>query len=325
MSIFRPRASRGVRGWLALSGGMALALTMAACGNSGGSTNSETPAASGTACASANMNAGDLLAQICKRGTIRVSTDPAYPPQSSLDPKTNTYVGFDIDVANEIAKRLGVASPATWVTPSWDAITAGHWNGRWDMSVGSMTVTTQRAKVLDFSPAYYYTPASIAVNKSNTTATDPKTDFNGQKIGVGVGTTYEAYLNHDLQIPGYTFSYDIQNPTVITYNTDSTAIQDLAVGGGRIDAVMSALPTLQAAIKKGTPIRIVGDPLFYEPLAAAFDKSSQLDPTSLVAAVSKIVDQMHADGTLSSLSEKWYHQDLTVTTPSDSGSGASSS
>lgn len=315
---------RSSGGALAVTAVLTLALGVSACGNgsSDPGAGGASSAATDTVCASVDTNAGDELAQVCKNGTIRVSTDPAYPPQSSLDPKTNTYVGFDIDVANEIAKRLGVKT--AWQTPSWDVITAGNWNGRWDMSVGSMTVTAQRAKVLDFTSAYYYTPASVAVNSSDTTTSDAS-QLAGKKIGVGVGTTYQAYLEQNLNIPGYTFDYAISNAQVVTYNTDSTAIQDLAVGGGRIDAVMSATPTLEQAIKKGTPIRLVGDPLFYEPLAVAFDKSSPTDPQSLVDAVSKIVDEMHADGTLSRLSMQWYGKDLTVTTagsasPSTSGS-----
>jgi polar amino acid transport system substrate-binding protein len=306
---------------LLATGGLAAALTLAACGNSSDST----PAASAgadTACASADTTAGDELAAVCQAGVIQVSTDPAYPPQSSLDKATGGYVGFDIDVANEIAKRLGVKTE--WQTPSWDVITAGNWNGRWDMSVGSMTVTTDRAKVLNFTPAYYYTPASVAVNSSDTTTNDAS-QLNGKTIGVGIGTTYQDYLKGALNIPGYTFTYAITNPQIITYNTDSTAIQDLAVGNGRIDAVMSATPTLQQAIKKKVPIRLVGEPLFYEPLAVAFDKSAPKDSQSLTDAVSQIVDDMHADGTLSDLSVKWYGQDLTKTVADSASPAASSS
>jgi polar amino acid transport system substrate-binding protein len=305
-----------------LVAGATLALSMAACGNDGGGS-SDTPAASGdTACASADTSAGDLLAKICEDGKITVSTDPAYPPQSSLDETTGEYVGFDIDVANEIAKRLGVDT--AWQEPPWDAITAGSWNGRWDMSVGSMTVTKDRAKVLDFTPAYYYTPASLAVNSANTTAQDPTTDLDGKTIGTCSGCTYEAYLNGTLDIPGYTFDFQVDDPTVKGYDTDSTAIQDLTLGDGtRLDAVMSATPTLQGAIDKGKPIRLVGDPLFYEPLAAAFDKSSSLDDAALLAAVSKIIEDMHADGTLTDLSMKWYGEDLTKAGPDSSSSSGS--
>jgi polar amino acid transport system substrate-binding protein len=286
-----------------------LALVAAACGNDNGNEGGGGETGGGTTGSAGN----DLLAKIQSDGVIRVSTDPAYPPQSSLNQDTGEYEGFDIDVATEIAKRLGV--DIQWETPAWELITAGGWNDRWDMSVGSMTVTTERAQVLDFSPAYYYTPASAAVHVDNTTISDVTTDLDGKTIGVCGGCTYDLFLQKTLEIPGYTFNFVIDDPNIVTYDTDSTAIQDLSLGdGARLDAVISALPTLQKAIEKGRPIKVVGDPLFYEPLAVAFDKSAALDPASLVAAVSDIIDQMHADGTLTELSMKWYGADLTTTT-----------
>ena len=63
--------------------------------------------ASGTVCETTDA-ADDLLAEICEKGVLTVSTDPAYPPQSKYVPKEDKYVGFDIDVATEIANRLGV-------------------------------------------------------------------------------------------------------------------------------------------------------------------------------------------------------------------------
>jgi polar amino acid transport system substrate-binding protein len=253
---------------------------------------------------------GDLLSRICDEGVIRVSTDPAYPPQSELNQDTSEYEGFDIDVATEIADRLGVE--IQWETPAWDLITAGGWNDRWDMSVGSMTVTTERAEVLDFTPAYYYTPASVAVHADNTTISDIASDLDGLKIGVCGACTYDFFLQKTLDIPGYTFEFVIDDAQIVTYDTDSTAIQDLSLGDGtRLDAVISAKPTLENAIGKDKPIKLVGDPIFYEPLAAAFDRSAQLDATSLVAAVSAIIEEMHADGTLSALSMKWYGEDIT--------------
>jgi polar amino acid transport system substrate-binding protein len=118
---------------------------------------------------SAEGGGGNALQEIKDRGTLRLSTDPAYPPQSFQN-NQGEFKGFDIDVGEEIAKRMGVE--AQWLVPSWDVITAGNWNGRWDMSVGSMTITPERAKVLYFSPPYYYTPAAVAVHESNTDITD---------------------------------------------------------------------------------------------------------------------------------------------------------
>ncbi|MDH4102470.1 MAG: transporter substrate-binding domain-containing protein, partial [Thermoleophilia bacterium] len=61
-----------------------------------------------SACGGSDESANDLLASIEEKGVLTVSTDPAYPPQSELNEDTNQYEGFDIDVATEIAKRMGV-------------------------------------------------------------------------------------------------------------------------------------------------------------------------------------------------------------------------
>ncbi len=268
-----------------------------------------------SACGGSDESANDLLASIEDKGTITVSTDPAYPPQSELNEDTGEYEGFDIDVATEIAKRLGVE--VAWEAPAWDTIVAGNWNGRWDISVGSMTITPERAEVLYFTPPYYYTPASIAVNADNTTITDAS-GLDGKKVGVCGGCTYDSYLQGNLEIAldesgtPKAIPSVITDPQIKTYDTDSTAIQDLNLGDGRrLDGVISALPTLQAAIDAGSNIKIVGDPLYYEPLAVAIDRSSELDPTSLLDKISEIVHEMHEDGTLSEMSTKWYGVDLT--------------
>ena len=119
-----------------------------------------------TACQGGNPD--DLLATIKSRGEIKVSTDPNYAPQSFLNPD-GTFEGFDIDVANEIGERLGV--DVVFETPEWEAITAGSWSERWDISVGSMTVTEARKEILSFSTPYYYTPAQMAASDASEACT----------------------------------------------------------------------------------------------------------------------------------------------------------
>ena len=278
---------------------LAVLLAVSACGGGG---------SAGGGGDSGGGGEGDLLQEVKDRGVLRVSTDPAYPPQSFQN-NQGEFEGFDIDVAEEIARRMGVE--VEWMTPSWDVITAGSWNGRWDLSVGSMTPTPERQEVLHFSPPYYYTPAAVAVHESNTDITNLETDLDGKRIGVCGACTYEFYLDGTLNIPGE-YEFVVDDPQIQTYDTDSSAIQDLALGdGARLDAAMSSLTTLQEAEESGTPIKIVGDPLFYEPLAAAIDKEAPADPQPLVDEVSKIIREMHEDGTLTELSEKWYGTDLT--------------
>ena len=277
-----------------------LGLVAAACGKSGTTSAGGSPTPQPT---------NTLLGHVLSTGVLKVSTDPKYPPQSSFDAATNTWKGFDIDVATEIAKRLGVK--VQWVTPAWDSIIAGHWQGRWDLSVGSMTITPDRAKVLYFTPPYYYTPAGFAVYKTNTSIKSPA-DLTGKKVGVCGGCTYEQYLRGTLRIPNYHINFVVHGAQIVTYDTDTTAIQDLSLGDCvRLCAAFSAIPTLEDAVKAGKPIKLLGKPVYYEPLAAAVDKSSTLNPMSFVHKVSSIITQMHQDGTLSRLSMKWYGTDLT--------------
>jgi polar amino acid transport system substrate-binding protein len=265
----------------------------------------------------------DLLADIMARGVLRISTDPAYPPQSELVTDANLatdskcsgderqaaeFTGFDIDTAVEIAKRLGVEP--CFVTPDWTLITAGSWSGRWDLSVGSMTITPERMEKLYFSQPYYTTPAAFFVHNDNTTFTQPS-DLSGKKVGACSGCTYDAYLAGTLAIPGETIDFVVKDVQFTGYDTDTSALQDLALGDGvRLDGVLTAMPTGQGYISDGNPIKQLGDPVYFEYLAAAFDKESALDTTSFRAKVNEIIQGMHADGTLTQLSEKYYGSDL---------------
>lgn len=289
----------------------ALGLALVGCGSDDESDADEPAAAAGEGVCATTDAADDLLAEVCDEGELVVSTDPAYPPQSSLNEETQEYEGFDIDVATEITKRLGV--DIGWEAPAWDVITAGSWNGRWDMSVGSMTPTNDRQEVLYFTEPYYYTPAVVVVHEDNTSIADLSTDLDGKTVGVCSGCTYEQFIDGSLAIEGFTFDFIIDDAKITGYDTDTTALADLAVGdGSRLDAAITSLTTAQGDTDAGAPTKIVGDPVFYEPLSVAFDKSSELDATSLEEAVDGIVAEMHSDGTLTSLSEKWYGVDLTT-------------
>jgi peptide/nickel transport system substrate-binding protein len=259
----------------------------------------------------------DLLDEVMAAGKLVVSTDPNYAPQSFLNDE-GELDGFDINTAQEVAERLGVE--IEFVSPDWDMITGGNWGGRWDISIGSMTPTEQRSEVLWFSDPYYYTPASFAVHKDNTTITSVD-DLADKKLGLGTATTYEDYLNGVLSMMGGEIMYD--PPAVgeiVAYSTDQEAIQDLQLGDGvRLDVVMSAQPTIQSAIDAGVDLKYVGTPAFYEPLVFALDKSRG-PSDQMIAKLNEILAEMHADGTLTDLSLEWFGVDITtITTPEEAG------
>lgn len=250
--------------------------------------------------------AGQVLDRVIASKTMVMSTDPDYAPQSFLNAEKE-FEGFDIDVGREIARRLGVG--IRFVTPGWDVVTAGGWNGLWDISVGSMSPTPERNTALDFPAIYYYTPAALVVHEKNRGITRPDA-ASAKRIGVGVSTTYESYLNKTLKIDWQDtppFDFQIDDAKIVTYATDQLALDALKEGdGAELDAVITALPTALAAIRRGFPVKVIGAPLFLEPLAVAVDKG---DP-EWTAKIAAIVEAMHADGALGKLSLKWYETDL---------------
>ncbi len=277
-----------------------------------------------SACAPAATPAPtDKLAEILARGTLVISTDPAYPPQSELNPSgqraadtkcaadqktAGELTGYDIDTAVAIARGLGVE--ACFVTPDWTLITGGGWSDRWDISVGSMTITPERMEPLYFAQPYYTTPAGIFVHKDNLTLSTAA-DLAGKKVGVCAGCTYEAYLNGTLQIPGETINFAVTGADVKGYDTDTFALEDLSLGdGARLDAVITAVPTGQGFIADGKPLKQLGDPIYFEYLAPAIDKAASKDPVAFVNKVTEVVQGLLKDGTLRALSVKYYGTDL---------------
>lgn len=251
--------------------------------------------------------AGGLLDNILKAGKVVVSTDPAYPPQSEVTAE-GTYQGFDIDVATEIARRLGVT--VDWQTPAWEAITAGGWGGRWDMSVGSMAITPERAQVLSFSVAYYYTPAQMAAStQSGITTLD---GLANKTVCVGEGTTYFSWLNGTLDFGPAGKPDAPANPmTVTTLPTDRDCALQWQQGRHDFEGWLSSSTTVELAVEDGLPLVKVGEPVFLEPLAVATDRSGP-DASDFMVWLDSTIQAMHADGFLKTASEKWFGVDLTA-------------
>ncbi len=254
------------------------------------------------------VQAGEVLDSIMSKKLIKVATDSNWPPQSFINEK-DQMDGFDVDIAREIARRLGVE--IEFVTPSWDIIVAGNWNRRWDLHVGSMTPTRKRAEKLSFPAVYYYTPATVAVHEQSSVS--KISELSGKKVGTGTSTTFEAYLLKNLSMEAEAtpkFSYQINNPKIITYENSLFALDDLRLGdSARLDAVISSMPTIMEAISKGYPIKVIGDPVFYEPLAISID----LGDAEFDSKLEDIINRMHQDGNLSAISKKWCGVDYAIT------------
>lgn len=271
-----------------------------------------------TACGGSGAQADNLLDAIKGRGYILVSTDPNYAPQSFLDTAgkrpsdtkcpsdtltTAEMQGFDVDVAKAIGEGLGVET--CFATPSWDAITAGNWANKWDVSVGSMTITDDRRQILDFSVPYYYTPAAVAIRAdANFTSLE---ELSGQALCAGSATTYDTWLNGgDLGADIKIIAQAPKDITVVALETDQECSQAIAAGRKDFIGYVTSATVIYANLAEGYPVKFVGSSVYLEPLAASFDKAASLPTTTLRAEVDKIITKMHSDGTLSQLSLNWF-------------------
>lgn len=267
----------------------------------------------------------DLLDILQSRGTLVIAAETDYPPQSQLiegEPRlgttrcqsteytANQLTGFDIEVAANIAGQLGVEP--CFVTPGWSQIISGSWSDVWDVSVGSMVITPDRMKRLWFTQPYTSGSAVLFVHKDNQSFHQPS-DLSGKRVGVCAGCAYEDYLNGRLVIPGQQIVFKIHGAEIVGYDTDTSALADLARGNGaHLDAVLTDPDTGEAEIANGLPIKQMSEPVYYDFVAAAVDKKGISDPLPFLEKLNQIIQGMHADGTLSRLSVQYYGSDFTT-------------
>ncbi|WP_197945556.1 transporter substrate-binding domain-containing protein [Kyrpidia spormannii] len=243
------------------------------------------PASGGS---SAGSQAEDpTLAKIKSSGVINVGIEGAFPPFNYFN-SNNQLEGFDVDITNEIAKRMGVK--VNFVPTPWDSIITGLLARKYDIILSSMAITPERMQKVDFTDPYYHTGAQLFV-PNNSTVTDP-TKVKGMKIGVTVGTTYETKVTDLGAIP-------------VTYKSDELAFTDLA--NGRIQGVVTDRGVGSWMIKdKKYPIKSVGDPLYTETIGIALNKGE----TGLRDEINKQLKAMMTDGTYTQISQKWFDKDI---------------
>ncbi|MGF1640466.1 MAG: transporter substrate-binding domain-containing protein [Rhodospirillales bacterium] len=254
---------------------------------------------------SAPAAAQGVLERAAARGTLVAAAMPDTLPQAARDAE-GRLIGFDIEVAEEIARRLGLE--IAFVTPGWQEILAGGWARRWDLAVVSMTPTAERAATLDFPVVYRHDVAVLAVHKDNLEILAPE-DASGKVVGVKKDTTQEAYLEGTLGVfmgreqP----TFRIRNPVIRRYTGKDEALLALAKGDGvELEAAAVTFAAARQAVVDRLPVRVLPGSLFTEPVAVAVDKG---DPR-FARAVEDAVLRMSGDGTLAALSVKWFGTDL---------------
>src|SRR6476661_3818120 len=255
----------------------------------------------------------DKLAQILARGTLILSTDPAYPPQSyavksakrlattkcaANQLTANQMGGYDADTGKLVAQRLGVEP--CFVTPTWSEIISGHWNDRWDIAYGSGAINSDRASRLYFTQPYYAAPQLFFVAKSSKFR--KPSDLDGKTVGVCAGCTHELYLKRTLTIPGVKVVFKVKNPKIAIFDVENPGLKKVAQG--KLAAFLCAAPEGDGAIQSGEALRAIKEPAFFMYPTGFVDRFSSFDVKAFLAKVNSVVAGLHADGSLKKLSIK---------------------
>jgi polar amino acid transport system substrate-binding protein len=220
-------------------------------------------------------------------GKIVVASEGAFPPFNFFQgPKLS---GFEIDVAEALAKKMGVA--IEWRALSFDALLAGLRQDRWDLVIASFGVTPERAKAVTFTDPHYCSGGVIV-------AKDPAIrtvqDLAGKTVAVQTGTTY---LENVKKLSGLG---EVKN---FPKDTDARA----ALLGGRVQVWVTDRFVAKGALEAdpGAGLKM-GDFVFVEKIACAVKKGN----TSLEQAVNKALAELLADGTYEAISRKWMKEDI---------------
>lgn len=230
-----------------------------------------------------------VLETIQKRGTIKIGTEGTYPPFTFKNEK-GQLEGFDVEVINEVAKRLHVK--AEFVPTEWKAMFVGLDSERFDMIANQVSINEKRLEKYDFSAPYTVSGAQIIVNK-DTTDINSIEDIKGRKVGVTQGSNYEELAKK----AGAEIHY---------YKGANEIFADLAAK--RIEAALNdRLFVAEYFLKNPNPnLKVSGKTFDTSKIGFAFRKGSP----ELIAEVDKALKEMQADGTYLKIAQKWFGEDV---------------
>jgi len=270
---------RKTRLWtlLALIIGLTAAFGLAACGDDdSGSTTTTAAAATDTA---------DL--GLIKDGTLIVGSDIPFPPFEQGDPPL--YEGFDIDLINEVADRLGLQTQIE--DAPFDLLLQGG-GGQFDLAIAATTITPARENRVDFSDPYFLASQGLLVRAdSDVTSFE---DLEGKIVGAQDGTTGETYANESSRASEVRGFPEIDD----AYN---------ALLSEQVDAVINDLPSVQdQADNSGGRLEVVADVETDEEYGVILPQGTDALREAVNGALAEIKD----DGTLNDLYQEWFEIDV---------------
>jgi ABC-type amino acid transport substrate-binding protein len=262
-----------------------LALMGAACGDDNGDGEGENGAGGQTEVE--EFPEGSTMAKIQERGELIAGVKYDVPPFGFKNPQTNEVEGFDVDVAQEIADRLGVELNAI------EAISDNRIpflkDGTVDIIASTMTITTDRDVEIDFSEPYYIANGRILVGPDSQ-GIETLEDLKGKSACTALGSTYEGLLK---EVKGI----DVQLPE--TYSECYELIQN-----GSVDAVVTDDVILTGMIIQDDSLQLVGEELTVEPYGIGIPEGD----TEMKEFVDGILQELYDDGTYDTIYQEWVGQ-----------------
>lgn len=238
-------------------------------------------------------NSGDkalnTLEKVKAEKKIKIGLEDTYPPMEFRD-EANKLVGFDIDLADAIGKKLGVETE--YVITEFGGLTMALNAEKFDMSLSAISVNPERAEQVDFSEPYVKGGQAIVVKADNGSISKVE-DLSGKIVGTQLGTTGEEAAK---KIEGV--------KEVKTYDKATQPFHDLEIG--RIDAVVVDEFVGRYYLAKQEGKFKVAVTLDEEPIAIAFKKGDK----EIQEAVKNAIEELKNDGTMSELSTKWFAEDI---------------
>lgn len=234
---------------------------------------------------------GENIKAIRDAGVLTVATGTYVPFEYRDD--DNNIVGFDMDLAQYIADKIGVDMKATDM--EFQSIIPSIQNGEYDMSIAAMYKTDERCEVVDMSKSYCDSGMILAVKEGSDqdgTVTS-LADCDGLKVAVKEGATSanvaQSFLDENPDV-----SYEI-----VQYKDTVGCVSDLLAG--RVQVVVNDLLNQQILSQQYPGTKIVCDPFTHAENAIAVQKGK----SDLLACINEAIDEYYADGTYDALYEKW--------------------
>ncbi len=228
------------------------------------------------------------------KGYFVMGLDDAFPPMGFRDEK-NEIVGFDIDLAKEAAKRLGV--DVKFQTIVWESKLEEINSGNIDVIWNGFSVTPERQKEYLFTKPYIKNRQVIVVTADSPIKT--KADLEGKKIGIQAGSSAQDAVMADKA------TYEVIKDNLFEFDDNVMAMKDLK--GGGLDAVVVDIIVGKYYVSKHP-----GEYKFLQEDFGAEDFAVGLRITdkAFLAEMNKALDDMKADGTASEISNKWFNEDI---------------